>query len=211
MAVEATTQPYTIATCRVSCADSALICLILVSIAKKNGQRQKKITHAAGREADRFLNEQESERASYGSRMTENKWLPYYKPLADPKLRLFAFHWAGGSASSYNGVAWQALPDGVELLAVQLPGREKRDGETTPKTAQAAAKQAVGELKRFFAAGSVPTAIFAHSMVGPHPHSRTQYTHPRPPLCTSRTPSPGIADTPAGPVAGHVGCVRVRA
>ena len=144
MAVEATTQPYTIATCRVSCADSALICLILVSIAKKNGQRQKKITHAAGREADRFLNEQESERASYGSRMTENKWLPYYKPLADPKLRLFAFHWAGGSASSYNGVAWQALPDGVELLAVQLPGREKRDGETTPKTAQAAAKQAVG-------------------------------------------------------------------
>ncbi|WZN61684.1 thioesterase [Chloropicon roscoffensis] len=96
--------------------------------------------------------------------MTESKWLPYYKPLADPKLRLFAFHWAGGSASSYNGVAWQALPDGVELLAVQLPGREKRDGETTPKTAQAAAKQAVGGLKRFFAAGSVPTAIFAHSM-----------------------------------------------
>ena len=139
--------------------------------------------------------------------MTESKWLPYYKPLADPKLRLFAFHWAGGSASSYNGVAWQALPDGVELLAVQLPGREKRDGETTPKTAQAAAKQAVVGLKRFFAAGSVPTAIFAHSMVGPHPHSRTQYTHPqweRPTLVTRCSPydtNDGRQDPPAGQAA----------
>ena len=94
----------------------------------------------------------------------EKSWLPYYAPIKDPKLRLFAFHWAGGSASAYNGLAWREFPDGVEVLAVQLPGREKRGKEETPRTAQEAARLAVKGLSRFFAEGSVPTAIFAHSM-----------------------------------------------
>lgn len=94
----------------------------------------------------------------------EKSWLPYYKPVANANLRLVAFHWAGGSASAYNGVPWKALPDGVEFLAVQLPGREQRNKEPTPKTAQEAAKLAVKGLARFFTVGSMPTVIFAHSM-----------------------------------------------
>ena len=92
-------------------------------------------------------------------------WLPYYRPVDNAQLRLVAFHWAGGSASGYNGPAWRNLPDGVELLAVQLPGREKRKTEKTPKSAQEAAKLTVNALKRFFTSDAVPTAIFAHSMV----------------------------------------------
>ncbi|QDZ18013.1 thioesterase [Chloropicon primus] len=96
--------------------------------------------------------------------MAEKDWLPYYQPVENPKVRLFAFHWAGGSASSYNGAAWRELPEGVEVLAVQLPGREKRGGERTPSTAQEAARLTVKALSRFFVKGGVPTAIFAHSM-----------------------------------------------
>ena len=96
----------------------------------------------------------------------EKVWLPYYKPVEDAKIRLVCFHWAGGSASAYNGPAWKDLPaKGVDFLAVQLPGREQRNKEPTPKTAQDAAKLAVKGLSRFFAPGSIPTILFAHSMV----------------------------------------------
>ncbi|MBZ4398101.1 alpha/beta fold hydrolase [Myxococcus sp. MISCRS1] len=53
------------------------------------------------------------------------RWFPSRKPLPDARLRLFALPFAGGSASIYSG--WQGgLPPGVELCAVQLPGRERR-------------------------------------------------------------------------------------
>lgn len=52
-------------------------------------------------------------------------WLIRYKRHNDAPLRLFCFHCAGGSASEFR--SWPArLPDKIELLAVQLPGRERR-------------------------------------------------------------------------------------
>ena len=54
-----------------------------------------------------------------------NSWFPTRKPLTEPRLRLFCFPFAGGSAAVYN--TWGAgMPAGVELCAVQLPGRERR-------------------------------------------------------------------------------------
>ena len=41
-----------------------------------------------------FFVEEKAKRAAM-----EKSWLPYYAPIKDPKLRLFAFHWAGGSAA----------------------------------------------------------------------------------------------------------------
>lgn len=42
-----------------------------------------------------------------------------------PRVRLFCFPYAGGGASVFGG--WSALlPDWVEVLALQLPGRETR-------------------------------------------------------------------------------------
>ena len=45
-----------------------------------------------------------------------------------PWARLFCFPHAGGGASSFNG--WRKLlPAGIELAAIQLPGREDREAE----------------------------------------------------------------------------------
>src|SRR6476619_4090335 len=40
-------------------------------------------------------------------------------------IRLFCFHYAGATASIFR--SWdEAMPDGIEVVAVQLPGREYR-------------------------------------------------------------------------------------
>jgi len=52
-------------------------------------------------------------------------WLVFYERRPAALLRLFCFHHAGGSASVYR--SWvDYLPPSVELVAVQLPGREGR-------------------------------------------------------------------------------------
>jgi surfactin synthase thioesterase subunit len=52
-------------------------------------------------------------------------WLIRYRRNPDAATRLFCFHCAGGSASEFRGWSTQ-LPGKVELLAIQLPGREGR-------------------------------------------------------------------------------------
>lgn len=54
-------------------------------------------------------------------------WLIRFRSrnAAQVQIRLFCFHYAGASASIFR--SWDgALPDEVELVAVQLPGREYR-------------------------------------------------------------------------------------
>jgi medium-chain acyl-[acyl-carrier-protein] hydrolase len=54
-----------------------------------------------------------------------NVWLPFRRPLAAPRLRLFALPFAGGGASLFR--LWpDELTSDVELCAIQLPGRETR-------------------------------------------------------------------------------------
>ncbi len=54
-----------------------------------------------------------------------NPWFPTRQPNPHARLRVFCFPFAGGGASVYNG--WgAALPSGVELVAIQFPGRERR-------------------------------------------------------------------------------------
>lgn len=58
-----------------------------------------------------------------------NKWFQKSKSCLDKKMRLFCFHYAGGSAQIY--FPWQAkLAPHVEVCAVQLPGRWDRLNET---------------------------------------------------------------------------------
>ncbi|MFL0802018.1 MAG: alpha/beta fold hydrolase [Agarilytica sp.] len=55
-------------------------------------------------------------------------WFHVTKPLKNPKLRLFCFSYAGGSAGVFYD--WQSLlPEGVEVFSVQLPGRSDRIAE----------------------------------------------------------------------------------
>lgn len=51
------------------------------------------------------------------------------KKTARVHIRLFCFHYAGASASIFR--SWdEAMPDGIEVVAVQLPGREYRLDES---------------------------------------------------------------------------------
>jgi len=57
-----------------------------------------------------------------------NRWIPRAHPRETARLRLFLFPYAGGSASLFRGWAG-AFPSAVDVLPVQLPGREERLGE----------------------------------------------------------------------------------
>ncbi|WP_241827037.1 thioesterase II family protein [Streptomyces graminilatus] len=78
----------------------------------------------------------------------------------DGRLRMFCFPYAGGGASAYAG--WQRwLGDGVEVLPVQLPGREGRMAEprfTDLPTLVADLDRELGE------ALDGPHVLYGHSM-----------------------------------------------
>ncbi|MFC4147350.1 thioesterase II family protein [Micromonospora mangrovi] len=87
-------------------------------------------------------------------------YLPIRAGAALPRLRLFCFPHAGGAASAYR--RWlRDVPDGVEILPVQLPGRENRLAET-PHTDLATL---VDELADALAAHlCVPYALVGNSL-----------------------------------------------
>lgn len=87
-------------------------------------------------------------------------WVSRTAPTKDPRARLFCFPYAGGGAAVYRG--WQnQFPDDVEVLPVQLPGREgrlheqpfRRMDELVPALADGLAAEM-----------DVPFAFFGHSM-----------------------------------------------
>lgn len=60
--------------------------------------------------------------------MPQDEWVRYLANRPDATVRLFCFHYAGGAASVFR--QWpRGLPDWVEPVAIQLPGRENRFGE----------------------------------------------------------------------------------
>ncbi|MEV4443203.1 thioesterase domain-containing protein, partial [Streptomyces sp. NPDC049577] len=52
----------------------------------------------------------------------DSAWIKRYRPVESPRLRLICLPFAGGTAGAFHGWA-RALPDDVELVAVQYPGR----------------------------------------------------------------------------------------
>ena len=57
------------------------------------------------------------------------RWLINYQPRPEAKIRLICAHHAGGSAQYFE--EWPtALPDHIEILGVNLPGRASRRNET---------------------------------------------------------------------------------
>lgn len=57
-----------------------------------------------------------------------NSWLVGYREVPAAELRLFCFPFAGGGARVFHN--WpQHLPENMEVLSVQLPGRGSRRGE----------------------------------------------------------------------------------
>lgn len=93
-----------------------------------------------------------------------NAWIAGRYVKGQPRGRLLCLAHAGGAASAY--LTWRPhLPDGLEILPVQLPGREDRYQEPlltgVPEMAQQAAEALAAEL-----GPDLPYAIFGHSFGG---------------------------------------------
>jgi len=81
-------------------------------------------------------------------------------PGSGQRLRLFCFHHAGGAASIFTG--WRAaLAPAVEVLPVQLPGREARVREPVPADLATLIADLDAGLEP---AMRVPFALYGHSL-----------------------------------------------
>jgi medium-chain acyl-[acyl-carrier-protein] hydrolase len=91
--------------------------------------------------------------------MPATAWLAKPKISNDATLRLFCFPYAGGGASIYRG--WSAPLPMVELLPVQLPGRETRLKEAPYSNARSLLRAMGQALLPYF---DRPFCFFGHSM-----------------------------------------------
>lgn len=89
-----------------------------------------------------------------------SKWFFVLKKVIDPKIRLFCFPYAGGSATVFNSWVNQ-LPEEVELVAIQLPGRGSRMSEPLYTDMDSLANDLTDEIQ---ALTDVPYLFFGHSM-----------------------------------------------
>ncbi|MDH6121017.1 medium-chain acyl-[acyl-carrier-protein] hydrolase [Kitasatospora sp. GAS204A] len=87
-------------------------------------------------------------------------WIRPLAPRPQARLRLICFHPAGAGAYLYRSWA-KLLPADVELLAVQLPGREGRLGEPCLTDYREAVAQTHAVLRPRL---DRPYAFFGHSM-----------------------------------------------
>lgn len=79
---------------------------------------------------------------------------------AQARLRLFCFPYGGGGAALYRD--WSAaMPAGVAVCPVQLPGRENRLGEPPFRRLEPLVKAAAAALTPYL---DHPFALFGHSM-----------------------------------------------
>jgi medium-chain acyl-[acyl-carrier-protein] hydrolase len=88
------------------------------------------------------------------------RWAPVLRPVEHPAARLLCFPYAGAGPVVFR--SWMpALPSGVELRAVQLPGRGPRLREPHLTDLAAAADTLAAELAPLF---DRPVVCFGHSL-----------------------------------------------
>lgn len=87
-------------------------------------------------------------------------WSRVYMPRPAAQLRLVCFPQAGAGASVFHGWA-QRLPESIELVAVQYPGRQDRRHEEPFADLEALAAAAAQALQPLF---DRPVAFFGHSL-----------------------------------------------
>lgn len=89
-------------------------------------------------------------------------WLVTPKPISNPRLRLVCFPHAGGGSNAFRGWA-DAVPAGVELVMVRLPGREHLFSEPLIDDWSRLRTAIVDQLTPLL---DRPYALFGHSLGG---------------------------------------------
>ena len=89
-----------------------------------------------------------------------SRWLVRFSAADEPRLRLVCFAYAGASATAYRPWA-PLLPPGVELWAVELPGRARRIAEPPVPDLAALAEPLTRAVRDEVTA---PFVLFGHSM-----------------------------------------------
>jgi medium-chain acyl-[acyl-carrier-protein] hydrolase len=91
---------------------------------------------------------------------SSSAWVKVSRPRPAARLRLVCLPFAGGGASRFR--PWPAyLPDDVEVLPIQIPGREDRFLEPAIDSMDPLAGRLVEELSGYL---DRPFAFFGHSM-----------------------------------------------
>lgn len=92
--------------------------------------------------------------------MQKAKWFVTFKKNLEAKIRLIAFHHSGGAASTY--FPWvKDLSSSIELMAIQLPGREGRFHEPLINRIE---EITYNLSKEFLHYTDKPFFIFGHSL-----------------------------------------------
>ncbi|MEU4357224.1 alpha/beta fold hydrolase [Streptomyces virginiae] len=89
-----------------------------------------------------------------------SRWLRAYHPRPAAAARLVCFPHAGGAANAFTALS-AALPEDVELFAVQYPGRQDRRGEPC---AQDLSELASGAAQALAGHDGRPLFLLGHSM-----------------------------------------------
>ncbi len=92
--------------------------------------------------------------------LRKNDWFITFKPKHNAPIRLFCFHYGGGGASSFR--LWvNDIIDSVEVITVQLPGREERYNEPLLNNIHSI----INELcDNFYQYTNKPCIFFGHSL-----------------------------------------------
>jgi len=94
---------------------------------------------------------------------TGGAWLSRRPPRPDARIQLYCLPHAGAGASAYR--EWlRRIDPRVDVIALQLPGRERRIAEPPPSGIDWLADQVTDVIAD--AAGGLPFAVFGHSMGG---------------------------------------------
>ncbi|MFJ9950930.1 thioesterase II family protein [Kitasatospora sp. NPDC091207] len=89
------------------------------------------------------------------------KWVSVFHPAPNSAVRLVCLPYAGGSASFFFPVSRALAPKGIEVLAVQYPGRQTRHQEPGIDNIPDFADQIFAALRHL---DDKPLALFGHSM-----------------------------------------------
>jgi surfactin synthase thioesterase subunit len=92
-----------------------------------------------------------------------DRYLVRLEARPSASLRLFCFPWSGATASVYRELA-STLPDEIETVAVQLPGRSSRRDEAPLDELAPLARQAVKAIDTELHERPGRFALFGHSL-----------------------------------------------